>query len=236
MKLQRAWRVHNRTMWQTYCAQVSVVANQMTQCPTHRATPINFRAAFEATTTELPGTLNADTNEHYLLSGVPKETAQKIMTTGMNERFSGANAGTMFGSGCYFAEDGAKVDQYTRTPDTTGAVLPEPLLYPKNDHPARTGEAQQGVQYVFLCRVVLGCTVRTKDGQTSLDRRATTTGLWATGERRELGEIAGASASIPYHSLLAELGGSIHRYREIIVFNGARVYPEYLVAYSREGS
>ena len=36
---------------------------------------------------------------------------------GMNERFSGSNAGTMFGDGNYFAEDGAKVDQYTRDGD-----------------------------------------------------------------------------------------------------------------------
>ena len=89
------------------------------------------------------------------------------------------------------------------------------------------------MQYVFVCRVVLGCTVRTKDSKDTLDSGATTDGLWATNRKKELGFIAGASVSIPYHSLLAELGGCIRRFREIVVFNGARAYPEYLVAYSR---
>ena len=89
------------------------------------------------------------------------------------------------------------------------------------------------MQYVFVCRVVLGCTVRTKDSRTTLDSGATANGLWATDRKKELGFIADASASIPYHSLLAELGSYIMRFREIVVFNGARAYPEYLVAYSR---
>jgi hypothetical protein len=100
-QLQRAWRVHNRALWAKYGAELSVVADQITQVPEHRARPIDFRAAFEAATAALPGTMHADTNEHYLISGVPKDKVHTILTTGMNERFSGSNAGTMFGEGVY---------------------------------------------------------------------------------------------------------------------------------------
>jgi hypothetical protein len=39
--------------------------------------------------------------------------------------------------------------------------------------------------------------------------------------------------ALHYHSLLAELGGSIRRYREFVIFHGDHVYPEYVVAYRR---
>ena len=41
------------------------------------------------------------------------------------------------------------------------------------------------------------------------------------------------SPAVNHHSLLAETGGRIQRFREFIVFHGDRVYPEYLVAYHR---
>ena len=141
----------------------------------------------------------------------------------------------MFGEGNYFADDGAKADQYTRAADTrfeTGSNPLAPmhaLLYPDRALPA------SGVNYVFLCRVGLGCTIRTRDGRTCLDAGvATGDQLFATQRRRQLGEIAGCrEPKVPYHSLLAELGGKIARFREMVVFDGARIYPEYLLAYSR---
>jgi hypothetical protein len=237
IQVVRAWRVRNKAQWQKYSAELNAVAAQMTQVPAARTTPVRLRPAFEDAAAKLPGELHAGTNERYLLTGTRKDTVENILTTGLNERFSGANAGTMFGEGLYFAEDGAKVDQYTRGADVPGTgnmINLHSMLYPNDDHPARI-DAPQGVQYVFLCRVLLGCTVRTKDGGSCLDHGATPGPLFATPRRRELGEIAGASTGIPYHSLLAELGASIRRFRELVVFNGARVYPEYLLAYSRSG-
>ena len=151
---------------------------------------------------------------------------------------SGANAGTMFGEGVYLTDDGAKADQYTRAADRdiqTGdgplAAL-HALLYSDEALPAA------GVNYMFLCRVGLGCTIRTQDGRTCLDAGvATDDKLFAPSRqqrRKQLGEIAGCKEpKVPYHSLLAELGGNIARFREIVVFDGARIYPEYLLAYSR---
>ena len=141
----------------------------------------------------------------------------------------------MFGEGVYLADDGAKADQYTREADTSIQAGGSPLaalhtlLYPDGSLPAR------GVNYAFLCRVGLGCTIRTKDGRSCLDPGAATDDkLFATSRRKQLGEIAGCTEpKVPYHSLLAELGVNVARFREVVVFDGARVYPEYLIAYSR---
>lgn len=142
----------------------------------------------------------------------------------------------MFGEGVYLADDGAKADQYSRVADVSIQTGDTPLaalhsmLYPDGRLPAA------GVHYIFLCRVGLGCVIRTKDGTTCLDPGAATDDkLFATWRRKQLGEIAGCKEpKVPYHSLLAELGDQIARFREVVVFDGARVYPEYLLGYSRE--
>ena len=257
--------------WQKYRSLLDEVKMDMRQIPdslkqpfdNSRPCPIEsdeaswVKTAFADATHDLPGELDKDTNEQYLLSGTPKETVFKILANGMNERFSGDNLGSLFGEGVYFAEDGAKCDQYTRAPDnmlarggTAAAGMNDlhTVLYPGGEDGGEDGEnyPRTGVHYVFLCRVILGCSVRTLDGWTSIDRNtiegfssknALTKepgGLWATKVQRELGEIMGAHRPMPYHSLVAELGWKISRFREYIVFNGARVYPEYLLAYSRE--
>ena len=142
----------------------------------------------------------------------------------------------MFGEGVYLAEDGAKADQYTRDADAifqTSSDGPlaalHKLLYPEGTLPS------PGVNYMFLCRVGLGCPIRTQDGKTCLDAGAATNGeLFATKRRKQLGEIASSTEpKVPFHSLLVELGVNVARFREIVVFDGARVYPEYLLAYSR---
>jgi hypothetical protein len=145
-------------------------------------------------------------------------------------------AGSMFGDGIYLAEDVAKVDQYVKSADNSfGGELAElhKFLYGKIEgHPQGSG-----VHYIFLCRVGLGCMVRTRDGSSCLDPGATSNNRIFGKGKRELNDVAGATAEsggMPYHSLLVEIGGSIERFREVVVFKGRRIYPEYLLAYSRE--
>lgn len=231
--LRRAWRVQNEGLWRTYAGEQQHVATQMKQVPSKFHKPIAFRPAFKSATDKLPGQLKKELNEQYLLSGVPAAVIANVMTSGMNERYSGANAGSMFGEGNYFAEDGAKIDQYTGSPDTSNGGKIRGELYPRGREPS------QGVHYVFLCRVILGCTVRTQRGAANavpMDGAQVTEsgGLWATNLRRDLAEVKGATTPTNYHSLLAELGVSIARFREIVVFHGTRIYPEYLIAYSRD--
>lgn len=57
--------------------------------------------------------LHAEVNETFLLHGIPKHAVADVLRTGMDERYSGANKGTLFGAGSYFAQDIEKADQYT---------------------------------------------------------------------------------------------------------------------------
>ena len=50
---------------------------------------------------------------------------------------------------------------------------------------------------------------------------------------RELANIPNVTPPKNYHSLIAELGTTIVRYREFILFHGEQVCPEYLLAYHR---
>jgi hypothetical protein len=58
-------------------------------------------------------------------------------------------------------------------------------------------------------------------------------GVFANDAARELVPIPGFPR-LRYHSLLAETGESIKRFREFVVFHGNYVYPEYVVAYKRQ--
>jgi len=84
------------------------------------------------------------------------------------------------------------------------------------------------VYYIFLARAALGVVAHTRDGETEID---TGTSLWANPDKRELAAIPGST--LPYHALLVEKGAAVRRYREIVVFHGDRIYPEFLLAYRR---
>ena len=53
--------------------------------------------------------------------------------------------------------------------------------------------------------------------------------------KRDLARVSGVEPPVIHHALLAEdhRRGGPYRYREIIVFQNANVYPEYLIAYQR---
>jgi hypothetical protein len=174
-----------------------------------------------------PGGMNAEANERVLMHGTKPEMLLSILSNGPNEHFSGG----IFGHGTYFAEDVGKNDQYVTTDvahDTSGArkALHE-RLFVKVRHPGR-------LHYLLVCRVSLGHSVRTKDGETSMDGGGGS--IFATVDKRELAAVPRASPPVHFHSLVAETGGPrIARFREFIVFHGSYIYPEYLVAYQRMG-
>jgi outer membrane protein assembly factor BamB len=56
--------------------------------------------------------LRPEVNEQLLLHGTSPDVLFSLLSNGLNERFSGTNAGTKFGDGIYFAEDVGKSDQY----------------------------------------------------------------------------------------------------------------------------
>ena len=187
-------------------------------------------------------------NEAFLLHGVPRGTLHKVLTNGLNERFSGGNMGSLFGEGTYLAEDIEKADQYADLPDTSWdgsgplKYLHE-LLYPRGaaDHPG-------DVCYALICRTSLGYPIRTEaraldangkptrqcvalDGKEASSTRC----VFVTESARELVALPETEERQPihHHSLIVEKGGEVHRFREMVVMHGDYIYPEYVVAYRR---
>ena len=156
-----------------------------------------------------------------MLQGIKPEVILSCVNTGLNPNLSGSGAGTAFGEGVYLAEDAGKADQYVEGEHADDKFNAHPEL-----HAHLYGRSQRHpccpVYYLLVCRVVLGCSIRTqvhgKDA-TSMD----------TGERlfpinfRELATVPGVSPTVFHHSLVAELGRSLDRYREFVVYHREQV-------------
>jgi len=173
----------------------------------------------------LPEPLQAD--DGWFLHGTKPEHVLAIVSSGLNERMCKG----LFGQGVYLAEHPAKADQYA-TPDSTycaeGLQDLHRRLYRAGTATRHLGE---DLFYMFIVRAAMGITVRTKDGQTDLDRPSRQ--VFAAADRRELAEIPGMDPPLRFHSLVVELGGKVSRFREFVHFNSARFNVEYLVAYRR---
>jgi len=221
-----AWRLQHPGLWAKYAAERENIRSvEMPSLESNgiRVPAVKIRQPFEEMKKRLPGNLDSSINELYLVHGTRPESILAILAGGLNERFSGG----LFGSGTYFAEDVAKSDQYC-TPDNQSADLSDlhKELYDnlRIPHP---GECY----YFFICRVVLGHAIHTKDGHVDESGR----NIWSI-NHRELSIIRGSSPPVIHHSLVAETGAVIQRFREIISFHGDRIFPEYLVAYHRVSS
>ena len=232
LELQRAWRIEHPRLYERFRTGRSKVGNdveRVERCNTYKAPSTNIELA--ALAQDMPGSVDAQSHEHYLLHGTKPEVLPDLLNDGLNERFSGG----LFGNGTYLAEDAAKIDQY---------VFPDPdpelnkdfsvlhkLLYPAGGaHPGTTSDP---VFYCLVCRVALGLPVRTQDAKQNMDNNSRS--VWAV-EDRELANIDTGGAVDPpvrHHSLLAEMGDKIMRFREIIVTHGEYIYPEYVLAYKR---
>lgn len=223
--LVQAWRLQHRGLWGKYAMErenIRTFEVPLLQQSGVAVPPVDVRREYRAMMDKLPGSLDDTINEVYLSHGSKPESVLAILSGGLNERFSGG----LFGNGTYLAEDVAKNDQYCTYDECHGAH-PElhRILF---DGP---GIKHHGnLLYVFFCRVVLGCRVRTADGRTDLDRPGAS--VWSS-EKRELASVHGSSTPLLHHSLLVETGGKVARFREFVVFHGDRLYPEYLCAYKR---
>jgi hypothetical protein len=89
------------------------------------------------------------------------------------------------------------------------------------------------VFYLLACRVSLGFHARTQEmGRNASSLDPPVCPIFPT-SFRELAPVPGVSPPVHHHSLVAEVGGALGRYREFIVFHSEYVYPEYLLAYQR---
>ena len=92
----------------------------------------------------------SEANEQLLLHGTPPQHLFSLLSTGLNERFSGSNAGTIFGDGIYLAEEVTKSDQYVEV----DAVYDKKSdlhkrLYPETDE----GATHPGDVYYVLASI-----------------------------------------------------------------------------------
>eukprot|EP00658_Telonema_sp_P-2_P017161 TRINITY_DN1663_c0_g5_i1.p1 TRINITY_DN1663_c0_g5~~TRINITY_DN1663_c0_g5_i1.p1 ORF type:complete len:575 (-),score=166.73 TRINITY_DN1663_c0_g5_i1:72-1796(-) len=228
LQMVRAWRVEHPGLWDRYAAGQAQVQRDMKSLKRDLVPrPQGLPPVTAPIASKLPASLNAMVNETYLLHGTSPQNLLSLLSTGPNERFAGTNRGAAFGDGTYFAEDAGKTDQYV-TADAEmdpGSEL-HALLYPDpHPHPG-------SVFYVLVCRVSLGQSVRTlTDGQNcrSMDDDSRVFPV----SYRELASVPGVSPPVHFHSLIAEVGGALARFREFVVFHSEYVYPEYLVAYQR---
>merc|ERR1711998_691074 len=99
----------------------------------------------------------------------------------------------------------------------------------------RKGNSHPGlVYYLIVCRMIMGHAVRTQSGSESALDLEHEQPVYATAQKRELAAIPGSRPQVHYHSLVAELGGDVKRFREFVQFRDGRIYPEYILAYSRD--
>jgi hypothetical protein len=165
-------------------------------------------------------TMKAGANEAILLHGTSPDRLLALLSTGFNERYSGTNAGTAFGEGVYLAEDVGKTDQYV---GADSAYDPSSDLHKRLY--GRTVRHPGDVFYVLVVRAALGFPVRTQHTLDNSDE-ANTHALRAARVTsmdngapifpvncRELSAVPGVMPPIFHHSLIAELGKEIVRYR-----------------------
>ena len=162
LRLACAWRLEHPAMWEKYFGgtqqvvrDVQLLRRQGVRPP--RSAPVRTEAAARG----LPGSLNAEANEAMLLHGTKPEVLLNIISTGMNERFSGG----LFGHGTYLAEDVGKNDQYVTCDDRFDSDESTPLgaLHKRLYH-HRSAQHPGRVFYVLVCRV---CAARPHPRSTS---------------------------------------------------------------------
>eukprot|EP01062_Namystynia_karyoxenos_P019207 TRINITY_DN171_c1_g1_i4.p1 TRINITY_DN171_c1_g1~~TRINITY_DN171_c1_g1_i4.p1 ORF type:complete len:1476 (+),score=402.40 TRINITY_DN171_c1_g1_i4:88-4428(+) len=228
-ELQRAWRIEHPTRWREFAfkresIRHDIASGRLPKCTTPLLVRRELAEALGPKRTDLPEPLHhgGGVNELRLFHGTEPGSLLGIISGGMNERLCGKN-GTRFGDGTYFAEEAAKSNGYctphrsNSLPDLEGRFYRDGVSHPGGD-----------VYYMFVCRVVCGCFVTTKNGTKSVPGDHY---IFATSNRRELAfppEVGPTGAR--YTSILADPGG----HREFIVFNGQQVYTEYVLACHRK--
>ena len=224
LELACAWKVVHERNLDKYTAGVRRVKTEL-QLLGRRGKDV---AGLPVKTDRVRGfTLSEACNEVILLHGVNPDRLLDLLSTGLNERFSGTGAGTAFGDGVYLAEDAGKTDQY---------VSADSAYDPSNELHKRlydeTMPHPEDVFYVLAVRAALGFPVRTQHmGQsaTSMDNDAPIFPV----NYRELSAVPGVTPPIFHHSLIAELGKEIKRYREFVLFHSEYVHVDYVIAYHR---
>ena len=243
LKLACAWKVNHQRNLDKYTTGVRRVQKELEMLENKGKDVSNVPGLPVKTTDRVGGfTLSQACNEAILLHGVNNpDWLLDLLSTGLNEHFSGIGAGAAFGDGVYLAEDAGKTDQY---------VGPDSAYDPRNELHKRlydeTMPHPEDVFYVLVVRAALGFPVRTQRALNNSTKARNTHALRAARVTsmddgapifpvscRELSAVPGVMPKIFHHSLIAELGKDIVRYREFVLFNSNYVHIDYIIAYHR---
>lgn len=233
-ELVAGWRIENTHLWEKYQVEKINIKRQLESCNL-QVPAFQLRPSLVAATSGLPGSLDLSLNEAWLLHGTTPQSAASILDEGMNERFCSRG---YFGQGVYLAEDCGKVDQYVKCDPGTLQDALTSKLYLQTQRP-------RNVYYAFVCRVVLGYTAISQNGDELMDGGAA---VYApakyNAKKRELAHVEGVDPKIRYHSLVVETtsasqlaqgvqGHRVERYREFVLTHADRIYVEYVIAFRR---
>ena len=242
LRLVSAWRVEHPGLWSQFQAAQKQVELQLTTLKkAHvKQNPGSRRPNFGS---DLPGELNGDVNESILLHGAPPSVLFSILATGLNERYSGTNAGSAYGDGNYLAEDVGKCDQYSEVDDNYTSLGSLGELHQRLYPPGQPGH-QGKVFYVLVCRVALGHHARTNTSAITVNKTTRKKEIdkdlvksMDDGQPlfpisfRELAAVQ-ANGVVRYHSLYVDVMPK-KNYNEWVVFHSELIYPEYVIAYQR---
>lgn len=251
--LQHAWQVENKVMWGKYNGEreeIRKIMQRMTEAQKKKMPQPNLRAPIDKAGSNLAqlGAPYVDgIHEVHLLHGLKDPTlAEDIVSGGFNEHFAGTQSGNLFGNGIYMAEDAGKADQYGRAvSNDADKEKMRTLLYTSLNLPPQ----DNNLYYMFVCRAALGCIVQV--GKDRDHRLGTQEPVFADGTQQkelayvpeidkprtrfhtELAEVTGGGGHVAEDTHKEHLGNEL-RFREFISYKGDRIYPEFLIAYSRE--
>eukprot|EP00929_Paragymnodinium_shiwhaense_P118122 TRINITY_DN8983_c0_g1_i1.p1 TRINITY_DN8983_c0_g1~~TRINITY_DN8983_c0_g1_i1.p1 ORF type:complete len:688 (-),score=83.20 TRINITY_DN8983_c0_g1_i1:298-2361(-) len=251
LELTAAWELKHEVLWKKYIQAAEEVASHRNQLPGSTPQIVMRNEAMSGDThlqdwaVALGMPLRQDINEKLLGHGTKRQLVLPLVSNGLNERYCSAEA--KFGKGVYLAEDVGKNDQYCEEDDGADSDPESQEFYKQvySDcglrHPCSDDSATDpgpGVCYVLICRAILGTVIQSKDGETC---QQTGQPLWVDPSlKQELRAVPDSIPPHPYHSLVMEAkerafaeGYVLYRYREIIIYHGTRVYPQYLIAYRR---
>jgi hypothetical protein len=237
LKLACAWKLNHPRNLDKYTTGVRRVQEEL-KLLQNKGKDVSYVPGLPVKTDRVHGfPLSEACNEVILLHGTNPDRLLDLLSTGLNEHFASIGA---FGDGVYLAEDAGKTDQYVG-PDSAydpSSELHKWLYSETVRHP-------EDVFYVLVVRAALGFPVRT---QRTLDnsKKAKTHDLRAGRVKsmddgapifpincRELSAVPGVTPPIFHHSLIAELGKDLMRYREFVLFNDNYVHIDYVIAYHR---
>jgi len=228
LELYTAWRVEYPDKYLEYSSRRAAMSNKVKTLVDCGLSLVRTDVSLPGAD-GLPGQLNADANEVYLLSGTKPENLLPILNQGFNIKLSALTGA--FGAGIYLAEDATKIDQYT-APDPSHGQKGLEELHERLFQDAWLPHPEEDLFYCLVVRTTMGWGLRTVDGKTDADDPDGAP-LFHNAEARELSVIPGSTPPLRYFSLTAEKGKALKRFREFVVFHDSQCYVEYVIAYKR---